>query len=73
MDCGRSTLPLPMGLEPIHIVRAVDYIEDRTNEWSDLYFEQANIFSAIVGMAGIKALDAISPYKKGNYIHGSLG
>jgi len=57
-------LPLPAGLEPIHVSRAVDYIEERTGEWADLYFEQANIFSAIVGMAGIKALDAISPYKK---------
>lgn len=58
------TLPLPSGLDPIHISRSVDYIEERTVEWADLYFEQANIFSAIVGMAGIKALDAISPYKK---------
>jgi hypothetical protein len=57
-------LPLPMGLDPIHVIRAVDYIEERTGEWADLYFEQANIFSAIVGMAGIKALDSISPYKK---------
>ena len=57
-------MPLPVGLDPIHISRAVNYIEERTNEWSDLFFEQANIFSAIVGMAGIKALDAISPYKK---------
>jgi hypothetical protein len=57
-------LPLPAGLDPIHISRAVEYVEQRTGEWVDLYFEQANIFSAIVGMAGIKALDAISPYKK---------
>jgi len=57
-------LPLPAGLEPIHISRAVEYVEQRTGEWVDLYFEQANIFSAIIGMAGIKALDAISPYKR---------
>ena len=57
-------MPLPAGLDPIHISRAVEYIEERTNEWADLYFEQANIFSAIIEMAGIKALDAISPYKK---------
>lgn len=30
----------------------------------ELYFEQANVFSGIVGMLGIKALDAISPYKR---------
>ena len=57
-------MPLPAGLEPIHISRAVEYVEHRTGDWVDLYFEQANVFSAIVGMAGIKALDSISPYKK---------
>ncbi|MBX3498087.1 MAG: hypothetical protein KF889_01485 [Alphaproteobacteria bacterium] len=30
----------------------------------DLYFEQANVFSAIVGIVGVKALHAVSPYKK---------
>jgi hypothetical protein len=29
-----------------------------------LYFEQANVFSAIVGIMGVKALHAVSPYKK---------
>jgi hypothetical protein len=43
-------LPLPPGLDPIHVTRSVDYIEERTGEWADLYFEQANVFSAIVGM-----------------------
>ena len=57
-------MPLPAGLEPIHISRAVEYVEHRTGDWVDLYFEQANVFSAIVGMAGIKALNSISPYKK---------
>jgi len=57
-------VPLPRDLDPIHISRAVDYVEQRTGEWVDLYFEQANIFSGIVGIASVKALDAISPYKK---------
>jgi hypothetical protein len=30
----------------------------------DLYFEQANVFSGLVGMFGIRALDSISPYKR---------
>jgi len=30
----------------------------------DLYFEQANVFSAVVGIFGVKALHAVSPYKK---------
>ena len=46
------------------MVRAVDHIEARAAEFVDLYYEQANIFSAVVGILGAQALDAISPYKK---------
>jgi hypothetical protein len=55
---------LPKDLKPIHINKAVDFIEIQTAELVDLYFEQANVFSGIVGILGVKALDAISPYKK---------
>jgi len=57
-------LPLPKGLEPIHINKAVEFVEDEASDLVDLYFAQANVFSGIVGMLGIKALDALSPYKK---------
>ncbi len=57
-------MPLPRDLDPIHIQRAVEYVERQTAELVELYFEQANIFSAIVGIMGVKALDAVSPYKK---------
>ena len=56
--------PLPKNLKSIHIARAVDFVEIRTADLIDLYFEQANVFSGIVGIFGIKALDSISPYKK---------
>lgn len=55
---------LPKDLEQIHIEKAVDYVERETAELIDIYLEQANVFSAIVGIYGIKALDAVSPYKK---------
>lgn len=55
---------LPKGLEPIHISKAVEFVEDEASDLVDLYFAQANVFSGIVGMLGIKALDALSPYKK---------
>src|SRR3989304_7871733 len=55
---------LPKGLEPIHIRQAVDYVEKQTSELVDLYYEQANVFSGIVGIFGTKALDAFSPYKR---------
>jgi hypothetical protein len=57
-------LKLPKDLSALHIGKAVDLIEKQTAEWVDLYFEQANVFSAIVGIVGVKALHAVSPYKK---------
>jgi hypothetical protein len=35
----------------------------------DLYFEQANVFSALVGMYGAKALDQLSNYEKHRHTH----
>lgn len=55
---------LPKELKPIHVEKAVEFIEKRTADLVDLYFEQANVFSGIVGIFGIKALDSISPYKR---------
>jgi hypothetical protein len=55
---------LPPGLSVPSIRKAIEYIERELAEWVDLYFEQANIFSAVVGMFGTKALDAHSVYEK---------
>jgi hypothetical protein len=55
---------LPKDLKPIHIKKAVDFVERQTADLVDLYFEQANVFSAIIGIFGVKALHAVSPYKK---------
>lgn len=55
---------LPKGLTEHHIQRAVEYIEGKAAELVDLYYEQANIFSGIVGILGVQALDTYSPYKK---------
>jgi hypothetical protein len=57
-------LPLPAGLETSHIRNAVSFVEERTAELVDLYYEQANTFSGIVGTFGVRALDALSPYKR---------
>jgi hypothetical protein len=51
-------------LQPVHILNAVDYVENRVADLVELYFEQANVFSGIGGMFGVKALDAVSPYKR---------
>ena len=44
---------LPKGLTELHIRKAVDYVERETAELVDLYFEQANVFSAIVVLSCI--------------------
>jgi hypothetical protein len=55
---------LPKDLLPIHVTKAVDFIEREAADLIDLYFEQANVFSAIVGILGAKALASFSPYKR---------
>lgn len=57
-------MSLPNGLKPNHIVKAVEYVEKQTAELIDIYLEQANVFSAVVGIMGTKGLHAVSPYKK---------
>jgi hypothetical protein len=64
MGSPGARLPLPKDLKPIHIKKAVAYVERKTADLIDLYLEQANVFSAIVGIFGVKALHAVSPYKK---------
>jgi hypothetical protein len=58
------SVPLPPGLEIGAIRRAIDYIERELVDLVDLYLEQANLFSALVGVFGTRALDAVSNYEK---------
>ncbi|HWF65622.1 MAG TPA: hypothetical protein VN685_13495 [Rhizomicrobium sp.] len=57
-------MPLPKNLKPVHIEKAVEYVEAEATKLMDIYHEQANVFSAVVGIFGTKGLDAFSPYKK---------
>ena len=59
-----STVPLPPGLEIGAIRRAIEYVEKELAELVEIYHEQANVFSAIVGIFGTKALDSVSNYEK---------
>jgi len=63
-----STVPLPPGLDVTAIRKAVEYIERELSELIDIYYEQANVFSALVGIYGTKALDAVSNYEKNRNI-----
>ena len=58
------SVALPPELKISHIREAVEHVEERASELIDIYFEQANVFSGIVGIIGVQALHALSPYKK---------
>ncbi len=55
---------LPPELKTSHIRKAIKYIEDEMAEFIDVYYEQVNIFSGLVGIFGVRALNSSSPYKK---------
>ena len=58
------TVPLPPGLTISQIRKAIVSIEEKAEELIDLYYEQANIFSGVVGILGVRALHSLSSYKK---------
>jgi hypothetical protein len=55
---------LPPGLTVVAVKKAIAYVERGLADLVDLYFEQANVFSALVGIFATKALDANSVYEK---------
>ena len=63
-SCGHDRLewfdysvPLPPGLTAGAIRRAIEYIERELPELVEIYHEQMNVFSAIVGIFGVRALE----------------
>src|SRR5947209_5325084 len=64
-----SSVRLPPGLARDDIRRAIDCIEKRVGDFTDLYFEHANGLSALVGIFGTKALDSVSNYEKHCHAH----
>lgn len=55
---------LPPELKIPHIRKAMEYIEREATDLVEVYFEQANVFSGLVGIFGVRALHSLSPYKK---------
>ncbi len=64
-----ADVALPPGLEVTAVRRAIDFIERELADLVELYFEQATVFSALVGMFGTKALDSVSNYEKHRHSH----
>ncbi|MYI61527.1 MAG: hypothetical protein F4105_07655 [Gemmatimonadetes bacterium] len=55
---------LPAGLTVAAVSKAADYIERSLADLTDIYFDQANLFSGLVGGFGARALDSHSVYEK---------
>jgi hypothetical protein len=65
-DGFNRSVALPPELKITHIREAIEHVENRATELIDIYLEQANVFSGIVGIFGVQALHALSPYKSTN-------
>jgi len=63
-----KAVALPPGLTLAAIRKAIEYVERELADWVDVYFEQANVFSALVGIFAAKALDANSVYEKSRHM-----
>jgi hypothetical protein len=64
LDGFNEGVARPPSLTIAHLRNSIDFVEEKAEELIDLYFEQANIFSAVIGILGVRALDSLSPYKR---------
>lgn len=63
-DWFDTSVSLPSGLTIPAISRSIDYVESELKDLVEIYFEQMNVFSALVGIMGAKALDSFSQFEK---------
>jgi hypothetical protein len=59
-----QSVPLPRGLALPAIRSTIDYVERELVDFADVYFEQANLFSGLVGVYVTRGLDINSVYEK---------
>ncbi len=59
-----TDVALPPSLTVGAVHKSIDYIERELADLVEIYFEQMNVFSAIVGIFGTRALDQHSVYEK---------
>ena len=55
---------LPPGLTMGQLGRVVASVENEVEQFVDVYFEQANVFSALVGIFAARAFSALTVYEK---------
>lgn len=63
-----DSVPLPKGFDLASVRRAIEFMERELSELAEIYYEQANVFSALVGIYGTKSLDSVSNWEKNRNI-----
>ncbi len=58
------SVALPPGLKIAHVRNAITFVEEQASEFVEVYYEQANVFSGLIGILGVRALHSFSPYKR---------
>ena len=59
-----SGVALPPGLTAGQLARVIKSVENEVEQLVDVYFEQANVFSALVGIFAARAFSALTVYEK---------
>ncbi len=62
-----DSVALPPGLTTTAIRKAIEYVERELADLVEVYLEQANVFSALVGIFATRAQDANSVYEKSRH------
>ena len=63
-DWFNPEVTLPPGLSLGQLGRVIASVETETEQFVDVYFEQANVFSALVGIFAARAFSSLTVYEK---------
>ena len=63
-DWFNPEVTLPPGLSLGQLGRVIASVETETEQFVDAYFEQANVFSALVGIFAARAFSSLTVYEK---------
>lgn len=63
-DWFDSEVPLPPGITVGQLARVIASVEGEVEQFVEVYFEQANVFSALVGIFAARAFSSLTVYEK---------
>lgn len=63
-DWFNPEVTLPPGLTAGQLTRVIASVETETDQFVDVFFEQANVFSALVGIFAARAFSSLTVYEK---------